>query len=104
MSGSATDVAGDGVGDLVAGRYTRYQMATAAAPLEIVLDAALRRELQKLAAESQRSESEVAADALKTYFEHQAWMASEIEQAVREADAGDFASEEEVEATFKKWL
>ncbi len=79
-------------------------MATAAAPLEIVLDSALRGELQKLASESQRSESAVAADALKAYFEHQAWMATEIEQAVREADAGDFASDEEVEATFKKWL
>jgi predicted transcriptional regulator len=31
------------------------------------------------------------------------WQTAEIEKGVKEADAGDFASDEEMEALFAKW-
>jgi predicted transcriptional regulator len=34
----------------------------------------------------------------------QAWQISQIEAGLREADAGDFASDEEVAGIFAKWI
>jgi RHH-type transcriptional regulator, rel operon repressor / antitoxin RelB len=46
----------------------------------------------------------LAAEAIAAYLEHDAWQRTEIEAALEEADAGDFADDEEVEDTFRKWV
>jgi len=40
---------------------------------------------------------------LRQYLEEQVWQVAEIKKAVKEADAGDFATDTEVDATLAKW-
>jgi predicted transcriptional regulator len=41
--------------------------------------------------------------AIDQYLSHRQWQIDEIKKAIAEADAGDFATEEEVQALFAKW-
>ncbi|MBU2854394.1 MULTISPECIES: CopG family ribbon-helix-helix protein [Acidithiobacillus] len=50
-----------------------------------------------------RSRSWLAMEAIKEYLEREQWQVSQIREAIAEADAGDFASQEEVAAVFGKW-
>ena len=59
--------------------------------------------LARLAAETGRNASAIAADAVHAYLDVQTWQLDEIRQGLAEADAGDFASPEEVEAMFRKY-
>ncbi|KIH84292.1 Prevent host death protein, Phd antitoxin [Pseudomonas batumici] len=59
--------------------------------------------LASLAKATGRSKSFLAIDALRDYLAREAWQIAEIQRAIEEADAGDFATDEEVEATFRKW-
>lgn len=51
-----------------------------------------------------RSKSYLALSAMRDYLEREAWQIAEIERAVNEADAGEFATAEEVQATLDKWI
>ena len=51
-----------------------------------------------------RSRSFVAAEAIQSYVREQAWQVREMQDAVKEADAGDFATPAETQAAFGKWL
>ncbi len=62
-----------------------------------------RERLARLAAETGRSEGTIAAEALHAYLDVQSWQLQEIRKGLAEADAGDFASPEEVEAMFRKY-
>ncbi|MED5606863.1 Predicted transcriptional regulator [Pseudomonas delhiensis] len=59
--------------------------------------------LARLAQATGRSKNFLAAQALDEYLAREAWQIGEIQQAIVEADAGDFASEAEVEAVLNKW-
>jgi len=59
--------------------------------------------LANLAKATGRSKSFLAIDALREYLSREAWQIAEIQRAVAEADAGDFASEDEVKAVMEKW-
>jgi predicted transcriptional regulator len=59
--------------------------------------------LANLARATGRSKSFLAIDALREYLSREAWQIAEIQRAVAEADAGDFASEDEVKAVMEKW-
>lgn len=74
-----------------------------AAELTVRLDAQVEARLADAARELQRSQDELVLEAITAWLDLRSWQASEIEAGLREADAGDFASEEEVEATFRKW-
>ncbi len=63
----------------------------------------LKERLERLAQATARSKSWLAADAIRTYVEDQEWQIREIEAGIRAANAGDFASEADVEAVFTKW-
>ena len=67
------------------------------------LDDAVKDKLEKLAESTHRSRSFLAAEAIKAYVDSNEWQISEIHAAIQEADAGDFASNAEVEAVFEKW-
>jgi len=59
--------------------------------------------LANLAKATGRSKSYLAVDALREYLAREAWQTEEIQKALKEADAGDFASAEEVSAIAEKW-
>lgn len=59
--------------------------------------------LANLAKATGRSKSFLAVDALREYLAREAWQINEIQQALKEADAGDFASADEVKAMADKW-
>lgn len=63
----------------------------------------LNTRLEALAAAMDRPKSWVCEQALEDYVTLQEWQVAEIRKGLAEADAGDFASEEEVEAAFAKW-
>ena len=63
----------------------------------------VREQLEALALSTKRSKSFLAAQAIAAYVEREAWQIAEIEKAVEEAKAGDFASEAEVDKVFSKW-
>ena len=67
------------------------------------LDTETQAQLEKLAAATSRSRSWLVAEAVKQYVAEQAWQVEAIQEGVRQADAGEFASEAEVTATFARW-
>lgn len=67
------------------------------------LDDEVKIKLEKLAESTHRSRSFLAAEAIKAYVESNDWQVAEIQQALKEADAGDFASQQEVNAVVNKW-
>ncbi len=82
--------------------YTMYTMA-ATSIVTVRLDEQLKSRLEALSRGTKRSKSYLAAEAIAQYLEREAWQIEEIEKALQEADAGDFASEAEVDAVFSKW-
>lgn len=71
--------------------------------MTVRLDDAIRDRLDVLAEATQRSKSFLAAEAIRAYIENNEWQIGEIQAALREADAGDFASDNELAALAKKW-
>jgi len=69
--------------------------------LRLPKELALR--LGELAQATGRSKSFLAVQALQDFIEREAWQVAEIQQAIREADAGDFATDEEMRALDEKW-
>ncbi len=72
------------------------------AVLTLRLTKEMKSRLDQLAQITRRSKSFLAAEAIERYLDTEAWQILEIEQALRDADAGDFASEEEVRRVLKK--
>ena len=60
-------------------------------------------QLGALAEATGRTKSFLITQAIQDFVEREAWQVAEIEQALREADAGDFATEEEMTALDAKW-
>ncbi|HGX93715.1 MAG TPA: ribbon-helix-helix protein, CopG family [Candidatus Tenderia sp.] len=71
--------------------------------MTIRLEAELKRRLDKLASVTHRSKSFLASEAVREFIELNEWQIEEIQAAIKEADAGDFASDQDVEAVFSKW-
>jgi RHH-type transcriptional regulator, rel operon repressor / antitoxin RelB len=71
--------------------------------MTIRIDRKTKNRLERLAKAMERTKSYVAAEAIRAYVDLNEWQIAEIKAAVKEADAGDFASEEEVQAVVKKW-
>ena len=71
--------------------------------MTIRLDPELKSRLDKLSAATHRSKSYLAAEAVREFVDINEWQIREIQSALKEADAGDFASEQEVQTVFNKW-
>ncbi len=71
------------------------------------IDGETQSQLEKLAVTTDRSRSWLVAEAIKQYVASQAWQVEAIEEGVRLADmganAGAFASEEQVREAFGRW-
>lgn len=68
----------------------------------IRLEPELKSRLDKLSAATHRSKSFLAAEAVREFVELNEWQIEEIKVAVKEADAGDFSSEQEVQTVLNK--
>ncbi len=73
------------------------------AAFTIRLDDQMLAKLDALAADTDRSRSWLAAKAIEDYLERNAWQIARIKDGIAEADRGEFASDEEVEAVFAKY-
>ena len=63
----------------------------------------VKDELGKLSEATHRSQSFLGGEAIRRYVEQEAWQIAEIQQAIQEADAGDFATADELNAVVKKY-
>jgi predicted transcriptional regulator len=63
----------------------------------------LSDQLDALAAATGRSKSFLAGQAIRDFIERESWQIAEITQAIHEADAGEFASDDELNAVSAKW-
>lgn len=75
-------------------------MATAVLTLRVPEE--IKAKLDKLAQATHRSKSFLAEEAIARYIDLEAWQVGEIEQAIHEADKGDFASPSELTDLLKK--
>jgi predicted transcriptional regulator len=73
------------------------------AVLTIRVPEEIKAKLDKLAEATQRSKSFLAEEAIARYLDLEAWQIGEIEQAIDEADKGDFAEPAELQALLKKY-
>lgn len=71
--------------------------------MTIRLDDDIKDRLDALAEATRRSKSFLAAEAIREYVNRNEWQLQETREALREANAGDFASDEEVDALATKW-
>ena len=71
--------------------------------LTLRLNAETKSKLDKLANATHRTKSFLAAEAINRYLDIEAWQIAEIEQAIKEADAGDFASDAQVAKIAEKY-
>lgn len=69
----------------------------------LTIDAARRDALDAIAHATHRDRDAVLTDAIDAYLEVQRWQADHIAEGLRQADAGEFASDEEVAAAFARW-
>ena len=71
--------------------------------MTVRLEDEVKYRLDVLAEATQRSKSFLAAEAIRVYVESNEWQIGEIQAALKEADAGDFASDKDVAALARKW-
>lgn len=67
------------------------------------LDPSVAEKLDLLAKATARSRSFLVAEAIETYVKDQAWQIQAIQEGIKEADKGNFATDQEVKKAFKKW-
>lgn len=68
------------------------------AAFTIRLDDEMLAKLDALAADTDRSRSWIAAKAIESYVELNAWQIAKIKEGIAQADRGEFATEEELDA------
>ena len=71
--------------------------------MTVRLDDDIKDRLAVLAEATRRSKSFLAAEAIREYVNLNEWQLRETRAALLEADAGDFASDDEVDALATKW-
>jgi predicted transcriptional regulator len=71
--------------------------------MTVRLEDEIKERLEVLAEATQRSKSFLAAEAIRVYVESNEWQVGEIQAALKEADADDFASDQDVASLALKW-
>ena len=71
--------------------------------MTVRLEADVKDRLDQLAEATHRSKSFLASEAIREFVEANEWQIQQIHAALSEADKGDFASDQEVQALGKKW-
>jgi predicted transcriptional regulator len=73
------------------------------ATLTLRVPADLRDRLERLAGATDRTRAWLALDALEKYVDLNEWQIAEIEAGIQEADAGTFATADEVADVFARF-
>ncbi len=63
----------------------------------------VKEQMDALADATGRTRSWIAFEAIKRYLEIESWQVGELRKALAEAEAGDFASDDEVGQVMRKW-
>jgi predicted transcriptional regulator len=72
-------------------------------PVSSRVDKAVSGKLDRLAKATSRSRSFLISEAIRAYVEDQAWQIETIEEGLKQADRGKFASCDNVRQTFAKF-
>lgn len=72
--------------------------------LTVRLPSQVKERLESLAKARSRSKSWLTVDAITRYLEFDEWQTQEICLALEEAKRGEFATTEEVQQVFSKWI
>ncbi len=67
------------------------------------LDPETKEKLDLLAKSTARSKSFLISEAVRAYVKEQDWQIDAIKEGVEQANAEDFASNDEIKSTFGKW-
>ena len=60
-------------------------------------------QIEELSKATARTKSFLAIDALTRYVERESWQIRDIHEGIKEADAGEFATDKQVKAVFAKY-
>jgi predicted transcriptional regulator len=71
--------------------------------INVRLPEALYDQIEALAKATARTKSFLAIDALTHYVQSESWQIHDIHEGIKEADAGEFATDEEVKAVFDRY-
>jgi len=71
--------------------------------INVRLPEALYKQIEELAKATARSKSFLTIDALTNYVQSESWQISDIQKGIKEADAGEFATDQQVKAVFAKY-
>jgi RHH-type rel operon transcriptional repressor/antitoxin RelB len=71
--------------------------------MTIRVDRKTKARLEKLAKATERTKSHLAAEAIRSYVDLNEWQVAAIKAAIKQADEGNFATEQEVQALLRKW-
>lgn len=81
----------------------RTPPASGTTTFTIRVPADVKRRLDKLAKATSRTRSWLAADAVAAYVREQDWQLAEIEEGLKDADAGRVVAHEEVRRWLNSW-
>jgi len=71
--------------------------------INVRLPEALYKQIEELAKATARTKSFLAIDALTHYVQIESWQIRDIREGIKEADGGEFATEDQVKAVFSKY-
>jgi len=77
--------------------------ATLEKTLNVRLPEALHSQLTKLTQVTGRTKSHLTVEALADYISYQTWQIEQVEAGVKQAKNNEFASEDRMDAIFKKY-
>ncbi len=67
------------------------------------LDSSKRKALDEIASLLDRDRSYILNEAIESYLEVYSWQVEHIQEGLRQASSGEFATKEEVATAFAKW-
>ena len=70
--------------------------------MSVRLSEDLSEQLEALAKATGRTKSFLAGQAIRDFISREAWQIAETQQAIIEAERGDFVSDDEMQARFKR--
>ncbi len=71
--------------------------------INVRLPEALYNQIEELARATARTKSFLTLDALTHYVERESWQIRDIHEGIKEADAGEFATDDQVKDVFAKY-
>ena len=71
--------------------------------LSVRVNATVKKRLEALAKLSRRSKSFLAAEAIAAYVQAEEWQLGEVQQGLKELDAGQAVSHERVSTWLRSW-